>query len=327
MIAQHLDDSKSDDDGYMRCSYAPTAEAARLRSSKNPWETGTNLQNVDREVRDTFIPDEGHIFLEPDLSQAEHRIVALLSGDPEMIEKARLSPAEYDQHAVSASMIFGIPESEVTWLQRQLGKKTVHGVERGMQGETLADNLLKDGYVHTPEECQHWIDIIMRREKGIQKYFDWIVREVLNHGQLTNSWGRCWDVRDEQLNPALYRRAYSWTPQSEVADLLNQWGLKHIHAYLAWCNTWSPGSGARVAATVHDSVLISCHPDDAFDFARELNASLSVPRIYHGAAGDVELSMPVEFKIGVNWKGQKEWKKLPTREEMNAAIRELSISG
>ena len=249
--------------------------------------------------------------------------MAVLSGDPEMTEKARLLPDEYDQHAVSASIIFGIPESEVTYDQRQLGKKTVHGVERGMMGETLADNLLKDGYVHTPDECQRWIDIILRREKGIQRYFDWIVREVLNYGRLTNSWNRCWDVKHEQLNAALYRRAYSWTPQSEVSDLVIQWGIKPLREYI---RTQYPGR-ARLCCTVYDSILISCEPEIAYDLAAFVTPLLQQTRTYHGAAGDVELSMPVEFKVGTTWKGEKEWKKLPSREEMNETIKTLTTPG
>lgn len=51
-----LDDKMVDRDDRIRCSYRFTTKFGRLNSSKNPWGTGGNLQNQDREIRSTFIP-------------------------------------------------------------------------------------------------------------------------------------------------------------------------------------------------------------------------------------------------------------------------------
>jgi DNA polymerase I-like protein with 3'-5' exonuclease and polymerase domains len=299
-LSTALTDNKTDDDGRLRCEYAPTTEAGRLASSKNPWETGTNLQNVDRETKDTYLPDEGHIFLECDLSQAESRVVYALSGSPRLIELACLGPDEYDDHVEVASNIFGTPTSEVTGEQRQIGKHTGHGAQRGLRGETMADRLLKHGYVRTPEECQRYLDCYHRDRPGVQVY-------------------------DEQLNDALYRRAYSFLPQSEVADLLNQWGLRVAHHCCSKPQVVpTDGHPSRVVATVYDSVLLSCCPCEAYSLARVLNDSLQRPRTYQGVGGAVELTLPVEFKIGTTWKGSQEFKKLPSREEFEAAVKEIT---
>ena len=62
-----------DRDGRIRCQYKFTTISGRLASSKNPRGKGYNLQNPDREIRDTFLPDEGKVFVKIDMSQIEDR--------------------------------------------------------------------------------------------------------------------------------------------------------------------------------------------------------------------------------------------------------------
>ncbi len=50
-------EGRIDDDGRFRSSYAPYADNWRFRSSESPLGTGGNGQNVDRETRDIYIPD------------------------------------------------------------------------------------------------------------------------------------------------------------------------------------------------------------------------------------------------------------------------------
>lgn len=47
----------TDPDGRMRALFHPFAETGRMRSQENPKGTGRNLQNIDRELRDVFVPD------------------------------------------------------------------------------------------------------------------------------------------------------------------------------------------------------------------------------------------------------------------------------
>ena len=76
-----LNEEKLDADNRVRCQYAPTTEAGRLASRSNPRGTGYNLQNTKtREkawrrgtdkgnIRSMYVPDEGCVLLEIDLSQ------------------------------------------------------------------------------------------------------------------------------------------------------------------------------------------------------------------------------------------------------------------
>ena len=57
----------------------------------------------------------------------------------------------------------------------------------------------------------------------------------------------------------------------------------------------------------------------AYTATRALVASLEQPRVMYGG----ELVIPCEVTIGRTWKGSKEWKRLPEREEFEAAVQEV----
>ncbi len=318
-VRAFVDQRKADKDGYLRCELGFTTESGRLESKKNPLGTGQNLQNIDRRARDTFIPDEGHIFLEVDMSQIESRIIFCLTGDEKLIELARTKPWEFDQHTYNASRLFGVPEAEVTKEQRHIGKIAVHGAQRGMRGKRLSENLLKQGTVKTPKECDELVDRYFAEFPALNDYFASIRKKVLTDRYLQNSWGRIWDVRWEWLSDDLYRRAYSFLPQSETADLLNQWGLIPLHDHLSIRQGETPWP--RLVMQIHDALLVSTPPQYAFELAVFLQRHLERTRTL---TNGVTLSVPVTFKIGRTWKGDYEFNQLPSEEEFSAAVAKLS---
>lgn len=313
-LATFLTEGKADEDGRLRCTYKFTTETGRLASAKNPKGTGYNLQNVHRGARSVFIPDEGCVFLEVDLSQAESRVVGALTRDDRLIELARTMPWEFDVHRYNAGLIFHISEDDVTYDQRYLAKRAVHASNYGMAGKRLADLLLNEDVVITAEECQRMIDTYMARFPAIRDWQRRVRQQVMRYRTLTNSWGARWSVPYERLDDNLYRRAYAWVPQGEVGRLTNRWGL--VPLYKAF-KTNSIGEHAHINLQVHDSLLISTPPEYAYAIAALLNRHLFRPRSYQG----VEVAIPCEFKLGMDWsfKGGQEFKKLPSKEEFTDA--------
>jgi DNA polymerase I-like protein with 3'-5' exonuclease and polymerase domains len=287
-----------------------------LSSSKNPRGTGSNAQNVDREARDIFLADEGCVGVEVDLSQAEARIdyllIYMLTGDNAVLDKARLRPDEYDQHTENAAAIFNKPASAITKEERYLGKKAVHAAFRDMQGQKLADELLKEGRTYTAEACDRLIRSFRRRlgEGHIESLFRWVRGRIIKDRYLENSWGRRLWFTYDRLDAESFRRGYSFDPQSEVADLMNQYGLIPLWNYL------EQNKSGRINAHVHDSLFFSVKPSAAYEVTKFLVDSLEKPRVYWG----VELVMPCEVKVGARWKASHEWKRMPSQEEFQAAI-------
>lgn len=304
-----------DSDGRVRCQYKFLTEAGRLASSKNPRRTGYNLQNVDREIRGTFLPDEGHVLVSVDLSQVEDRIVKMWTRSPRLVRLANLHPEEYDCHTHNASIIFRKSEKDVVTRERYLAKRGVHAAERGMRGKKLADEILKD----FPEmkvdaaACQRMIDAFLGEFHEIPEvYFKGIRQAVMRDRRLVSNWGRVWKCRYDRFDDDLYRRAYSFNPQADAADHLNQWGFKPLHNLLN-----DRKMGSRIVLQVHDEVVVSCPPGEAYAVAVFLVTQLQRPRYYFGE----QLVVPATVTVGKSWADERyEFKRLPGEGRFNEVV-------
>ena len=322
-LLEFLDVGALDPDGRVRSSYGFAPETGRLSSSKNPKGTGRNGQNVDRAIRGIFVPDEGHIFAELDLSQAEDRIVKVLSycaaPRQELLDRARAMPWENDEHVRAAMSIFRIAVKDVTKDRRYIGKRSRHGANYGLGGKTLSESMSKDGYTYAPEECADFIAAVLDRDTPEVREWQKATRiEVLKRKRLVNDWGRVLSFEWDRMDDDTFRRSYAFIPQSSVPSILNQYGMIPLHTAIKR-EKWR----AAINVNGHDSLLVSVHRDDAwqlYDFTRR---SLERSRYY----GDkkIELMIPTELKIGLNWafEGGAEFKRPPSREEFEDAVARL----
>jgi len=117
------------EDGRIRSTFDVSGtETGRLSSRKSVDNKGMNMQNVDKAYRDLVRADDGFCFLSADLSQAENRIVAYVSGDQRMIDvvEGRIE-GETDVHRANAALLFGKKPKDVTPDERQDGKRITHG--------------------------------------------------------------------------------------------------------------------------------------------------------------------------------------------------------
>lgn len=312
-------DRVCDEDGRVRCQFTIDPENGRLSSRKNPSGSGANLQNQSRDARDQFVPDEGHILLRVDMSQAESRWVYMLTGDPEMIELARSKPWDYDDHTALAARIYNIPEADITKDQRFFGKTTNHGTNYDEQGKKMAEGLLKLGIVRTEMECQAMIEVKMDWRPQIRDVFHRQTRQlILTERCLTNSWGHRIDFADLRLGPDVFRQGYAFRASSEVSFTINHYGLIPFDRYLRkehgyTHEKWQSGeyTGPCLRNQVHDELVISTPPEHAWDIWKFLRASMEQPRpTPYG-----EFTIPVDVKLGDRWAGGHEWKKPPKRRE------------
>lgn len=118
------------DDGRVHPNFRMTSTVTGRLSCSEP-----NLQNIPRpdtdlgkQIRSLFIAPPGHQFIVADYKQIEYVVMAHFSGDPTLI---RFFEEGRDFHLAVASMILGIPESEVTKIQRTMAKNTNFAVGYG----------------------------------------------------------------------------------------------------------------------------------------------------------------------------------------------------
>src|SRR6185436_13436912 len=157
------------------CFGQAVAVTGRL-ASNNP-----NLQNIPvrtergREIRKAFIPrDKNHLLISADYSQIELRIVAAISGDPEMTDAFKKNK---DIHTATAAKVYAVPEEQVTKEMRYKAKSVNFGIIYGQGAFGLADNL---GIARS--EAKEIIDNYKKQFPGIQKYMDETINFAREHG-------------------------------------------------------------------------------------------------------------------------------------------------
>jgi DNA polymerase I-like protein with 3'-5' exonuclease and polymerase domains len=328
-----LKDEKIDDDGRFRCSYKFTPWSGRFSSSKSPSGKGDNLQNRDRSLKSLFVADPGCVLVQVDLSQAENRVVSALTGDSEMIRKARLLPGEWDEHTHNAELIFSeIEQRTVTkdmfapeeWATRRfLGKVVTHASGYGLGPTKLADILLKVGLVRTLQECKMLLAASLSARPAIPVWQRETRELLLKTRTLVNSWGRTFYFQYDRLDDELYRKGYACIPQSEVGDLMNQYGWLPLYTFLQEKQMQS-----YIVLQVHDALVVNCLPEEVYTVMKTLRDALEQPRWYGGVFGrQVELVIPCEFSLGPTWKSIAEWKRFPTAQDVEKAVEKALIYG
>ncbi|MDR2588211.1 MAG: DNA polymerase I [Spirochaetales bacterium] len=125
--------------GRVHTNFQQTGTATGRLSSKDP-----NLQNIPikeaegRRIRGAFIPARGKVFLSADYSQIELVILAHLSGDPGLLGAFHSGK---DVHALTASLIFGVDQKDVSAEERRIAKTINFGVMYGMSAFRLSKEL------------------------------------------------------------------------------------------------------------------------------------------------------------------------------------------
>lgn len=271
-----------------------------------------------KSIRETFLPDLNSItglpdvFVRCDLSQVEDRMTKMYCGTERMVELANTKPDEYDAHTENAKVIF--EKTIITKQERYLGKKAVHASQRAMRGDKLSESISKDtdGKVFVPaKRCQKMIDAYLDANWEIRDiYMPWVRQVVRDVGVLENSWGRKLDYRRRRICDDLYREAYSFYPQSECADWINQYGFIPGTGYML------QRYGKPLNAHIHDEVMASVPFEEVWDFSLFITMALEQRREIPRGSGNW-LVVPASITIGRNWGDQKgvEFNKLPRKEE------------
>lgn len=234
--------------GRVHTSYAQAVAVTGRLSSNNP-----NLQNIPvrtergREIRKAFIPrDKKHVLLSADYSQIELRIVAAISGDPNMCEAFQKGT---DIHTATASKVYNVDEKDVTKEMRYKAKSVNFGIIYGQGAFGLADNL---GISRT--EAKEIIDNYKKQFSGIQKYMDDTINFAREHGYVQTLVGRKRWLRD--INSSNFtvrgfaeRNAINSPIQGTAADMIKL-AMQKVAAAMKKENMKS-----RMVLQVHDELV------------------------------------------------------------------------
>ncbi len=275
--------------GRVHTSYAQAVAVTGRLSSTNP-----NLQNIPirtergREIRKAFIPrDAGRVLVSADYSQIELRIVAAISGDPNMCEAFKLGK---DIHTATAAKVYGINEADVTKEMRYKAKSVNFGIIYGQGAFGLAENL---GISRT--EAKEIIDNYKKEFPNIQLYMDQQINNAKELGFVETLMGRKRWLRD--INSSNFtvrgfaeRNAINSPIQGSAADMIKLAMIK-IHAEMKK-TSWA----SKMILQVHDELIF-----DAVE--KELPALKELILRCMKEAMVLPNGVPVEAEVGVgkNW--------------------------
>ncbi len=275
--------------GRIHTSYAQAVAVTGRLSSTNP-----NLQNIPirsergREVRKAFIPrDPSRVLVSADYSQIELRVVAAISGDPNMCDAFKQGK---DIHTATAAKVYGIAEAEVTKEQRYKAKSVNFGIIYGQGAFGLAENL---GISRT--EAKEIIDNYKKEFPNIQLYMDQQINKAKEQGFVETLMGRKRWLRD--INSSNFtvrgfaeRNAINSPIQGSAADMIKLAMIKIHHAMKQ--QHWE----SKMILQVHDELVF-----DAVE--SELPALKELILSCMTTAMELPNGVPVEAEIGEgkNW--------------------------
>lgn len=275
--------------GRVHTSYAQAVAVTGRLSSNNP-----NLQNIPirsdrgREIRKAFIPrDNNRILVSADYSQIELRIVAAISGDPNMCEAFKEGK---DIHTATAAKVYNIPEAEVTKEMRYKAKSVNFGIIYGQGAFGLAENLSI-----SRSEAKEIIDNYKKEFVGITSYMDDTVRFAQQNGYVETLMGRKrWlkDINSSNFTVRGYaeRNAINSPIQGTAADMIKLAMIK-IHKEMKKGN-WQ----SKMILQVHDELVFDAVKEETEALQKLIIDNMTTAMILPNG-------VPVEAEVGKgsNW--------------------------
>lgn len=152
--------------------------------------TSPNLQNIptDSKIRHMFVPSKGNKLICCDLSQAELRILAMMSNDQKMLDAFA---SGHDFHTYTACLLFNIDinafdkENPNHAKYRKLAKCINFGIAYQMGASSLAADL-EIGL----EQAQEFIDQFYRTYTNVKRWVDTTMSFAATHGYVETLHGR-----------------------------------------------------------------------------------------------------------------------------------------
>ncbi|MDD5245995.1 MAG: DNA polymerase I [Candidatus Omnitrophica bacterium] len=280
--------------GKIHTSFNQTGTETGRLSSANP-----NLQNIpvkseigSRIRKAIIVSDEKNFMLAFDYSQIELRILAHISKDAQLVSAFK---QEKDVHRITAALIYGLDEKEVTDQMREMAKRINFAIIYGLSAYGLSRDL---NISH--EESQQFIDAYFLRYPGVKDYIDSQIKRAEQSGFVTTIMGRrryLPEINNKNLAVRQFaqRQAVNTPIQGSASDLIKL-AMIQIHNRIE-----SDGLQSRMLIQIHDELVFEVPPQE---FAQ------AVALIKDKMENVLTLDVPIRvgIKEGKNWLKMREVK-------------------
>ena len=263
-------------------SYSQVAVATGRLASSDP-----NLQNIPVSgafgtlIRQAFIAPEGSVLVSADYSQIELRVLAHLTGDA-VLTHAFLN--NEDPHRQIAARLFSKPEDDVTYDERQIGKKINFSIIYGLTPYGLSQDLgisLKDARTYVEQYFAHY--------PSVKPWMERVEMQAREFGYVETLFGRRRYVSGlSESNKIVYeaarRAAINTVVQGTAADIIKM-AMIHVDQKLREQN-----NGARMLLQIHDELLFECAENEAAHVSSAITQAMEHV---------LQLNVPLKVSVGV----------------------------
>lgn len=273
--------------GRVHTDYMQTVAATGRLSSNNP-----NLQNIPirtergRQIRKAFIArNEDYTILSADYSQIELRIIAALSGDPEMVNAFQNGE---DIHASTAAKVFNVALEDVTREQRSHAKTVNFGIVYGVSAFGLSNQTSL-----SRSESKDLIDAYYKTYPRLKQYINEQVEIAREQGYVQTISGRrryLKDINSQNMvvRGGAERNAVNAPIQGSAADIIK---IAMINIQKRLINeNWK----SKMLLQVHDELVFDVHNSELEQIK---------PMIKQEMESAFTLAVPLEVDMGTgrNW--------------------------
>ena len=270
-------------DGRIRTTFNQLATATGRLSSSNP-----NLQNIPvrgplgRRMRACFTAPEGKSSFPPTIHKSSCACWPHMSQDETLLAAFREGT---DIHARTASLLFDVPQSEITHDQRRNAKTINFGLIYGMGPQKLAQEL------KIPlSEAKAFMSRYFERLRGLKLFYEDAERQAREQGYVTTLAGRRRPLPDieaenTQARSLARRQAINTLIQGSAADIIKL-AMLRVRDRLS-----TEGMEGRLVLQVHDELIVECPEEEQgrvcalVEEEMERVISLSVPLLAETSAG------------------------------------------
>ena len=280
--AEALPQSIFEKTGRIHTTFHQTTTATGRLNSQNP-----NLQNIPirrelgQEIRRAFVPrEEGFTLLSADYSQIELRIMASISGDPDM--KAAFESGE-DIHSATAAHVYKVDLQDVTKDMRRKAKTVNFGVMYGISAFGLSQRL---GIPR--KEAAEIIEHYFESFPSIKDYMEQTLESARSKGYVETLTGRRRYLPDIQsangtIRSMAERNAINAPIQGTAADMIK----------LAMSAIWN----AMEEQSMDSKLVLQVHDELVFDLKQSEQADIE-PMVRELMVNALPLEVPIEVELG-----------------------------
>lgn len=267
-----------DADGRIRGQFDPLRAAAGRFGCDHP-----AMLNIpgEPEFRRCFMAGPGNLLVDADLKAAQLRIIADHTQDPELL-RAFCSNPPLDPHANTASILLGIPVTQITPDQRQLAKGINFGVSYGERGPSLR-NFVREQYgvALSLEEAETFRRNFLARHSGIRTWQESLERQERNEMAPRSPSGRYRQLVGREARASKFAPSFAQAVEADGLKL----AMSILHRRLR-------AIGWRIVHIMHDEVIGEGPAESAAEAQSAIESAMK------WALGIFVRTVPIEVDAG-----------------------------